>query len=116
MGAEGADAPNPRTLLEKLATSPDLRPFRRLLGPLEAHDREHNGDLLRTLRVYLACGGNVSRTADRLYLHRNSIPYRLERIRSVVGLDLNDDRVRLALQLGILAMEKGEDRDEAEHP
>jgi DNA-binding PucR family transcriptional regulator len=41
--------------------------------------------------------------------------YRLERIQKLTGLDLRDDRVALALQLGLLANERGE-RDAAEHP
>ena len=47
---------------------------------MEAYDREHNSDLVRTLKVYFTTNGNASETADRLLLHRNSVPYRLERI------------------------------------
>ena len=61
-------------LLEGLATSPDLCPFEELVESLEAHDREHNSDLVRTLKVFFAANANVSETADRLLLHRNSIP------------------------------------------
>jgi DNA-binding PucR family transcriptional regulator len=42
--------------------------------------------------------------------------YRLERIGKLTGLDLKDHRVALALQLGLLAIERGEEVDEAEHP
>ena len=38
------------------------------------------------------------------------------RIQSLTGLDLKDPRAALALQLGLLALERGEERDEAEHP
>lgn len=93
-------------LLEGLATSPDLCPFEELIASLEAHDREHNSDLVRTLKVFFAANANVSETADRLLLHRNSIPYRLERIGELTGLNLKDYRVRLALQLGLLASSK----------
>lgn len=87
----------------KLAFSPDLRPFRGLIEPIEAYDREHNSDLIRTLRVFFAANANASEAADRLYLHRNSLPYRLTRIQELTGLDLKDHRARLALQLGLLA-------------
>ena len=72
-------------------------------------------DLVLTLKTYFAAGGNASEAADRLFLHRNSMLYRLERIQALTGLDLRDDRVALALQLGLLANERGE-RDAAEHP
>jgi DNA-binding PucR family transcriptional regulator len=102
-------------LLEELARSPDLAPFRELVWPLVEHDRERRSDLVRTLRAYFAAGGNASEAADRMFLHRNSLLYRLERIRKLTGLDLRDPGVALALQLGLLALEKGEP-DEAEHP
>lgn len=90
-------------MLARLSGSSDLAPFRALILPLEAHDRERRGDLVRTLAAYLDSGGNVTEAADRLFLHRNSVPYRLGRVRALTGLDLRDPRARLALQLGLLA-------------
>lgn len=103
--------PEVRVLLEELAASPQLRTFRRLLEPLVAYDRERNSDLLRTLSVFFDCGENASEAADRLFLHRNSVPYRLERIRELTGLDYRDNHDRLALRLGLLAL-YGEDVEE----
>jgi DNA-binding PucR family transcriptional regulator len=105
-----------RDLLDRLASSPDLAPFCELVRPLADHDRERGSDLVRTLRVYFAAGANASEAADRLFLHRNSLLYRLERIGNLTGLDLKDHRVALALQLGLLAIEKGEAPHEVEHP
>lgn len=95
-------------LLEELSRSPDLEPFAELVRPLAEYDRERRSDLVRTLRVYFASGANTSSAADRLFLHRNSMLYRLERIRKLTGLDPRDHRVALALQLGLLAIERGE--------
>jgi DNA-binding PucR family transcriptional regulator len=80
------------------------------------HDLERRSDLVRTLRAYFAASSNASEAADRMFLHRNSMLYRLERIQKLTGLDLKDPRVALALQLGLLAIEEGEEVDEAEHP
>jgi len=102
-------------LLEELARGPALEPFRALIEPLLEHDRSRRSDLVRTLKTYFAAGANASEAADRLFLHRNSMIYRLERIQKLTGLDLKDHRVGLALQLGLLATERG-DRDETEHP
>ena len=90
-------------MFEGLARSADLRPFRELIERVEAHDRRHSSDLIRTLKVFFAVNGNASEAADRLYLHRNSLPYRLARVQELTGLDLKDHRARLALQLGLLA-------------
>ncbi len=104
-------------MLEGLARSAELRPFRELVERIEAYDREHNSDLIRTLRVFFATNGNASEAADRLYLHRNSLPYRLARVQELTGLDLKDHRARLALQLGVLVIvTERETRDETEHP
>ena len=104
-------------MFEGLARSAELRPFRDLIGRLEAYDREHSSDLVRTLRVFFAANANASEAADRLYLHRNSLPYRLERVQDLTGLDLKDHRARLALQLGLLAItNERSTRGEVEHP
>jgi DNA-binding PucR family transcriptional regulator len=109
------DPKNLEELLERLSGSPELRPFRELVEPLKKHDRERNSDLVHTLLVFFASGANSSEAADRLLLHRNSIPYRLERVRELTGLDYRDYRARLAMQLGLLAIDK-EEADETEHP
>ena len=94
-----------------------MQPFRILVQPLEAQDREHGSDLVRTLSVYFASNTNASEAADRLFLHRNSLRYRLERVEELTGLDLEDDRVRLALQLGLLEIqEERSTDDEDKHP
>ena len=103
------------TLLRELADDSVLEPFGALIEPLRVHDRTRRSDLVRTLRTYFAAGTNASEAADRLFLHRNSMLYRLERIQALTGLDLKDDRVALALQIGLLANERGE-RDATQHP
>lgn len=102
-------------MLRKLAYSRDLAPFRALLDPLAEHDLRKRSDLVRTLRMYFATGANASEAADRLFLHRNSAIYRLERIQKLTGLELKNPDASLALQLGLLAMEKGE-TDADQHP
>ncbi len=104
-------------MLEALARSADLRPFRGLIERVEAYDREHSSDLIRTLRAFFAANANSSEAADRLYLHRNSLPYRLTRVQELTGLDLKDPRARLALQLGLLATTtERNNTDEDERP
>lgn len=102
-------------LLHDLALSEDLAPFRALVGPLVEHDQRRGSDLVRTLKVYFAASANASEAADRLFLHRNSMAYRLERIGKLTGLDLREPGQALALQLGLLSLEGGE-TDEDEHP
>src|SRR5438132_7401097 len=90
-------------LLEALRAHPQRAAYYvKLLKPLQRYDSEHHGDLVSTLAAYLRHGGNATRTADALYLHRNSLRYRLARIQALTGLDPDDPDARLALQIGVL--------------
>jgi DNA-binding PucR family transcriptional regulator len=105
-------------LLRELARGRALEPFRAVVEPLVEHDRERRSDLVKTLKVYFDTGANASEAADRLFLHRNSMLYRLSRVEKLTGLNLKDPRARLALQLGLLdigARERSAD-DATEHP
>jgi DNA-binding PucR family transcriptional regulator len=55
------------------------------------------------LSRYLECGGNYTATADALALHRNTLKYRLQRIREISGHDLNDPDTRFNLQFATRA-------------
>lgn len=53
-----------------------------LLGPAEKA-----ADLLQTLQMYIAENGDISRAAEKLHIHRNTLHYRLDRIRQLTGKD-----------------------------
>jgi len=89
-------------LLYPLSGTGELRAFHdELLGRLLEYDAKHSGELIRTLEVFFACDGNLQRAADTLYLHRNTLSYRLERIEEISGLSLRDPEDRLCLQLAL---------------
>lgn len=70
---------------------------------LDAYDRERNADLLKTLEAFLEHNGSLVETAAELYIHRNTLLHRLERIRSVTGLDLRTAWQRLNLYAALIA-------------
>jgi hypothetical protein len=89
-----------------LATVPAsvLRSFReRLLGPLLAYDDRHRAELLPTLREFLACSGSWNACAARMYVHVNTVRYRIRRIEELTGRDLSrlEDQVDFFLALRI---------------
>ena len=87
-------------LLYALQPLPELRAFRDdALGRLRLKDRR--GVLLDTLGAYLATNGSPTDAADLLHLHRNTVLYRLGRIEDMLGLDLRNAEVRLALHLAL---------------
>jgi hypothetical protein len=81
-----------------------LRSFtERLLGPLLAYDERHKAELLSTLRVFLACSGSWNACAAAMYVHVNTVRYRIRRIEELTGRDLSrlDDQVDFFLALRI---------------
>ena len=81
-----------------------LRSFRdRLLGSLVAYDARHRAELLPTLREFLACSGSWNACAASMYVHVNTVRYRIRRIEELTGRDLSclDDQVDFFLALRI---------------
>ncbi|WP_306223105.1 PucR family transcriptional regulator [Bosea beijingensis] len=64
-------------------------------------------DLVETLEAYIACNGNALETSRRLDVHPKTVLYRLDKIRSEAGIDLDDAEEMLMVQIGlkILKME-----------
>jgi DNA-binding PucR family transcriptional regulator len=82
--------------------TPVLRSFsERLLGPLADYDARHSAELLPTLRSFLACDGSWSACASRMFVHVNTVRYRIGRIEALTGRDLSAlaDRVDFFLAL-----------------
>ena len=72
---------------------------------LKNNDRENNARLLETLKVYLESERNSTLTAQILKIHRSTLPYRLNHIFRLTGLNLDDYHTRLYLMMGLYAME-----------
>jgi purine catabolism regulator len=73
---------------------------RRHLGPLIKHDISRKGNLVATLRAYLETG-EQQQAAQRLRVHPNTLRYRLDRIREISGVDLEDPETRLNLAVAL---------------
>ena len=72
--------------------------------PLVAYDEQYETDLVRTLEAFLEADGNVAGTAQRLFTHRHTIYYRLERVRELSGHDVSSSDGREKLSLGLKSM------------
>jgi len=58
------------------------------LRPLHTHDSKRAITLMPTLEAFLRNDAHPSRTCDELFIHRNTLSYRLRRIESLLGVDL----------------------------
>lgn len=75
------------------------------LKTLYEYDCQHNTNNLQLLRVYLWYERKATETGEVLHMHRNNVIYRIGRIESMMGLDLNDYRTRLGIQISFLLLE-----------
>lgn len=73
------------------------------LGSLLDYDSRKRSDLVDTLTEYLECGGSYDAAARSLSVHRNTLKYRLQRIREISGHDLSCPDTRFNLQLATRA-------------
>lgn len=69
------------------------------LEPLLQYSEGKGADLFTTLRAYLFHNGNWKNTMDALFIHRSTLRYRLERIKDILDVDLDDAEVRLNLMI-----------------
>ena len=95
-----------RLLLSAMSEDPaELQRFyAETVEPLVAYDEQYETELVRTVEAFLDNDGNVAGTAQKLFTHRHTIRYRLERVRELSGLDVGSTDGREKLSLGLKAM------------
>ena len=75
------------------------------LERLVRYDQEYGTHCVETLRSFFRNNQNVSDTAKELFLHRNTVNYRIAKIREILGEDFDDHRIRLHLQMTVMYMD-----------
>ena len=91
-------------MLASITDLTDVEAFvREWLGSLLDYDTRRKAELVHTLTQYLEHGGNYDATAAELSVHKSTLKYRLQRIRDLTGLELNDPDVHFNLQLATRA-------------
>ena len=76
--------------------------YQERLGHLLEYDREHGTELVHTLDCYFRCATNLRRTAQALYIHKNSAIYRIHKIEGLLNCSLSDSQAAFDLQLCLL--------------
>ncbi|QSX09157.1 helix-turn-helix domain-containing protein [Alkalibacter rhizosphaerae] len=75
------------------------------LFTLKEYDRIHHSSLFETLKVYLKQERNATLTSQLLQIHRSTLPYRLEKIIKMTGIDLEQADIRLFLIMSYRLLE-----------
>jgi purine catabolism regulator len=91
-------------LLVRLRETPELWTFyRETLSKLAEYDQRQGADLIKTLDAYFNNLGNLRASSEALHVHRNTLLYRLERIKDISGMDLDNAEEHFALWLALRA-------------
>jgi sugar diacid utilization regulator len=72
------------------------------LGKLEQYDIQNNSDFMEILYTFLQEDGSYIQTASRLFMHRNTLLYKINKIHEILKVDLSDPKVRLEINLGFM--------------
>ncbi|MCG4585329.1 helix-turn-helix domain-containing protein, partial [Anaerosalibacter bizertensis] len=94
-------------LLTKVEDKNELRIFyNEILYPIKKYDEKNNTNLLGTLEMYFEYNENMNATSKALYIHVNTLKYRLNRIKEILNIDdLNiENKVELYLSLKVMKL------------
>lgn len=72
------------------------------VGKLEAYDMQNKTDFLNIIKVFLQENGNYMRTAQKLYMHKNTLMYKINKIQEILKQDFSDYKVRQEYYIGFL--------------
>ncbi len=76
-------------LIEHFTNHDLLEIYNESLGLLEKYDVKSQSDLVNTLKTYLDCRQNITQTAKQLFIHRNTMFYRLKQIQELIHTDFD---------------------------
>ncbi len=68
---------------------------------LELYDVEHKTEFFKTLLTYLECGRSIHKTCKKMYLHKNTVNYRIQRIKELFNIDYGDGQAVLFIYLSL---------------
>ncbi|MCD6419965.1 MAG: PucR family transcriptional regulator ligand-binding domain-containing protein [Synergistetes bacterium] len=90
-------------LLCRVASFDELRSFRdRVLGKLLTYGTaQRRKEIINTLNAFFECNRNVTTVSKKMFLHYNTVVYRLRKAEIILGVDLNDAEDVLKLELAI---------------
>ncbi|HHW01440.1 MAG TPA: PucR family transcriptional regulator [Thermoanaerobacterales bacterium] len=91
----------PEMELEKLFSFLPEQNMQEFVGEIGSKLKKLDEDALTTIRAVLDCNLNIAEAARKLYIHRNTLMYRLDKIHEQTGLDIRNfqDAVKMEIYL-----------------
>lgn len=78
--------------------------YPQLIKPIIEYDKTHQSDFLMTLNAYLRNHLSLTKAAKELYVHKNTVLYRIDKISSMIDCDLSDPDVAFNILFEIRIM------------
>jgi PucR family transcriptional regulator, purine catabolism regulatory protein len=75
------------------------------LQPVIQYDQKYNGKLLETLKVYLECNGSKQEAASKLFIVRQTLYHRLQKLENILGKDFMEHEKRVAIEFMLLVQD-----------
>lgn len=91
-----------RIFLPILDNQEALEACRNCLQTLLDYDRKNGKNMLETLQVVSECDWNLKLAAERMFLHPNSVKYRMEQIGKLIHRNCREHSDRLLIEIAIL--------------
>ena len=91
-----------RIFLPILDNQEALEACRNCLQPLLDYDRKNGKNMLETLQVVSECDWNLKLAAERMFLHPNSVKYRMEQIGKLIHRNCREHSDRILIEIAIL--------------
>src|SRR5699024_8798721 len=89
-------------LLGKLSGGKEFTDFfNDTIGKLVNYDKSHNLQLVETLKMYFEKNENLKKTSQALFIHVNTLKYRIQKIGSITGCPLNNTDGKMMLYIGL---------------
>lgn len=93
-------------LISQMSKHINLQEFaEEYLQPVIHYDQKYNGKLLETLKVYLECNGSKQEAASRLYIVRQTLYHRLQKLENILGEDFMEHEKRVAIEFMLLVQD-----------
>ncbi|AIM15076.1 MULTISPECIES: PucR family transcriptional regulator [Neobacillus] len=90
-------------LISQLSKQTDLQELAsEYLQPVIQYDLKYNAKLLETLKAYLECNGSKQETANKLYIVRQTLYHRLQKLENLLGADFMEREKRVAIEFMLL--------------
>ncbi|MGN1266964.1 MAG: helix-turn-helix domain-containing protein, partial [Dorea sp.] len=76
------------------------------LGALIQYDQKNGTDYLKILEAYFENDCSILHTAEKLYCHKNTLTYKLNKIKELLGYDIltNENRMKVMISFHLLKM------------